>query len=91
MKLETDFIEISVSDTGVGIKPEDLPKLFQEFTQLESPYTTDHHGTGLGLALSKRLVELHGGSIRVESEYGKGSTFSFVLPLTGNSGEGPGA
>jgi len=76
-----DFIEISVTDTGIGIKTEDMPKLFKEFTQLESIYTKSVEGTGLGLALSKKLVELHGGSIWVESEFGKGSTFSFVIPV----------
>ncbi len=79
--LDRDFIEISVADTGIGIKPEDLGKLFTEFTQLESPYTKEYEGTGLGLALTKKLVELHGGSIGVESEYGKGSTFTFTIPI----------
>ena len=74
-------IVISVADTGTGIKPEDLPKLFNEFTQLESAYTKQHEGTGLGLALTRRLVELHGGSIWVESEYGNGSRFSFAIPI----------
>ncbi|MDP2156848.1 MAG: ATP-binding protein, partial [Nitrospirota bacterium] len=78
---DRDFIEISVTDTGIGIKPEDMPKLFQEFTQLESAYTKNFEGTGLGLALTKKLVELHGGSIRVESEFGKGSTFIFSIPM----------
>ncbi|MDP2156704.1 MAG: ATP-binding protein, partial [Nitrospirota bacterium] len=76
-----DFIEISVADTGIGIKTEDMPKLFKEFSQLESAYTKNFEGTGLGLALTKRLVELHGGSIRVESEFGKGSTFIFSIPM----------
>ncbi|MBI5099335.1 MAG: PAS domain S-box protein [Nitrospirae bacterium] len=76
-----DFIEISVEDTGIGIKPEDIQKLFKEFTQLESAYAKKHEGTGLGLALTKRLVELHGGRIWVESEYGKGSRFTFTIPL----------
>jgi signal transduction histidine kinase len=76
-----DFIEISVTDTGIGIKSEDIPKLFQPFTQLESPYTKKFEGTGLGLDLTRRLVELHGGTIRVESEFGKGSRLSFVIPL----------
>ena len=74
-------IVISVADTGIGIKPEDIPKLFNEFTQLESAYTKQHEGTGLGLALTKRLVELHGGRIWVESEFGKGSRFTFVMPV----------
>ena len=76
-----DSIEIAVEDTGIGIRPEDIPKLFKEFTQLESAYTKQHEGTGLGLALTKRLVELHGGTIWVESEFGKGSRFSFTIPV----------
>jgi PAS domain S-box-containing protein len=80
-ELHEDLIEISVADTGIGIKTEDISKLFQEFTQLESSYSRNHEGTGLGLALTKRFVELHGGTVRVESEYGKGSTFSFSLPF----------
>ncbi|MBF0328357.1 MAG: CHASE domain-containing protein [Nitrospirae bacterium] len=75
-----DFIEIAVTDTGIGIKPEDIAKLFHEFSQLESTYEKKYEGSGLGLALTKRLVELHGGSIRLESEYGKGSSFVFKIP-----------
>ncbi|MFH1709758.1 MAG: HAMP domain-containing sensor histidine kinase [bacterium] len=81
VKRDGDEVRISVEDSGIGIKPEDLPKLFSEFTQLESGYTKKHEGTGLGLALTKKLVELHGGSIRVESEFGKGSKFIFTLPV----------
>ncbi|MBF0328359.1 MAG: hypothetical protein HQL10_04315 [Nitrospirae bacterium] len=76
-----DFIEISVTDTGIGIKSEDMHKLFQEFSQLESPYHKKYEGTGLGLALTKKLIELHGGTIRLESEYCKGSVFVVKLPL----------
>lgn len=76
-----DFVQISVTDTGIGIKPEDIDNIFQVFTQLESPYAKKYEGTGLGLALTKKLVELHGGRIWVESEYGKGSKFSFVIPV----------
>jgi len=76
-----DFIEISVKDTGIGIKPADLSKLFQTFSQIESAYTKTVEGTGLGLALTKKLVELHGGKIRVESEFGKGSKFIFTIPV----------
>ncbi len=75
-----ESVEISVADTGIGIAPQDMDRLFKEFQQLESPYGKKHEGTGLGLALTKRLVELHGGSIRVESEPGKGSKFIFVIP-----------
>jgi signal transduction histidine kinase len=71
-----------VKDTGVGIKAEDMPRLFQEFVQLEATASKRHEGTGLGLALTKRLVELHGGRIWAESEgEGKGSTFTVLLPF----------
>ena len=79
------LLEITVQDTGIGIAPQDLPKLFQPFTQLEPILSKGHPGTGLGLALSKRLVELHGGRIWAESGgQGQGSTFTFQLPLNGN-------
>jgi PAS domain S-box-containing protein len=78
---EHDLIEISVEDTGIGIKPEDIPKLFKEFSQLDSVYDKEYEGTGLGLALTKKLVELHGGRISVTSEFGKGSRFAFVMPI----------
>jgi len=77
---EGDAVRICVADTGIGIKPEDMAKLFTEFMQLESTYTKKYEGTGLGLALTKKLVELHGGRIWVESEEGKGSRFFFTLP-----------
>ncbi len=80
-ELDRDFIEISVADTGVGIKPEDIEKLFKPFSQLESAYTKNIEGTGLGLALTRRLVDLHQGRIWVESEFGKGSKFSFAIPI----------
>jgi signal transduction histidine kinase len=73
-------VEISVSDTGIGISPEDQTKIFEEFRQVGSDYAHKTEGTGLGLTLAKKFVELHGGKIWVESEVGKGSTFSFTLP-----------
>jgi signal transduction histidine kinase len=73
-------LEIVVSDTGVGIAPEDREAIFEEFRQVGKDYTRKAEGTGLGLALTRRFVELHGGAIRVESEIGKGSTFTFSLP-----------
>ena len=79
-KLDTDKVEIAVRDTGAGISPEDQATLFQEFRQVGSDRARKGEGTGLGLALSKKFVELHGGAIRVESIVGKGSTFAFTLP-----------
>jgi len=74
-------VEIGVEDTGLGIKAEDIPKLFSAFTQLDAGVTKNHEGTGLGLALTKKLVEMHGGRIWAESSgEGKGSTFTFTLP-----------
>ena len=77
-----DDLCVSVADTGIGIKPDDQSRLFTEFEQLDSGYDRMHQGTGLGLALTRKFVELHGGRIWVESEgEGKGSTFRFTLPL----------
>jgi PAS domain S-box-containing protein len=70
-----------VKDTGIGIRPEDLQRLFREFEQIESGTSRRYEGTGLGLALSRKIVELQGGTIMVESEIGKGSAFSVTLPL----------
>jgi PAS domain S-box-containing protein len=79
-----DFVEISVADTGIGISPDDLQRLFQEFEQLEPSYTKRYQGSGLGLALCQRLVELHGGRIWASSEgEGHGSTFTFTIPAVG--------
>jgi len=74
-------IQLAVTDTGPGIPPEDLDRIFEEFQQTDVG-AQHHEGTGLGLALSKRLVELHGGRIWVESEVGAGSRFVFTLPVT---------
>lgn len=59
-----------------------MPKLFKEFSQIESTYTKSHEGTGLGLVLAKKMIELHGGRIWAESEFGRGSKVSFVIPCT---------
>jgi signal transduction histidine kinase len=75
-------VEISVTDTGIGIAPEDQPRIFEEFRQVGSDYTHKVEGTGLGLTLAKKFVELHGGKIWVTSDSGKGSMFSFTLPIT---------
>ena len=72
---------IAVHDTGIGIAPEDQAEVFEEFRQVGRDYTKKHEGTGLGLALTKKFVELHGGKIWLESEPGRGSTFTFSIPL----------
>ncbi len=77
--LERDLIQFSVVDTGIGIAPEDLKRLFQPFVQLDSSLNRQYQGTGLGLALVQRLADLHGGSIQVESEPGRGSRFTVSL------------
>lgn len=74
------MVEVSVSDTGIGIRDKDMPKLFTHFTQLHGDHTRTG-GTGLGLAISKKIIEQHHGIIGAKSEYGKGSTFYFRLPL----------
>jgi signal transduction histidine kinase len=76
-----EMVQISISDTGIGIKKEDVGKLFKKFLQIESATYKKYGGTGLGLAISKELVELHGGRIWAESKYGEGTTFIFKLPL----------
>ena len=73
--------EFRVEDTGVGIAPEDQPLVFEEFRQVGSDIERKAEGTGLGLALTRRLVSLHGGHIALESAPGKGSTFTFTLPI----------
>ena len=80
-KLDTTEVEIVVRDTGVGIAPEDQAVLFEEFRQVGRDAGRKAEGTGLGLALTKRFVELHGGAIRVESAPGRGSTFTVTLPV----------
>jgi two-component system, NtrC family, sensor kinase len=74
-------VEISVTDTGIGIAPADQAAIFEEFRQVGSDETRKQEGTGLGLTLAKKFVELHGGRIWVESEPGRGSTFTFTLPV----------
>jgi len=77
--LEQDIIKFSVIDNGIGIAPQDLRRLFQPFVQVDSGLNRQHEGTGLGLALVQKLTDLHGGSVHVESEVGKGSRFTVNL------------
>jgi len=79
-KRDGSGVQVAVRDTGIGIAPADQARVFEEFTQAGGAASSQQEGTGLGLTLSRRLVELHGGKIWVESELGKGSTFSFTLP-----------
>jgi len=72
-----------VSDTGPGIRPEDMPRLFQEFSQVDSSTSRRSGGTGLGLVLCKSFIELHGGTIGAEAVPGHGSTFWMMLPEDG--------
>jgi signal transduction histidine kinase len=78
--LKDDVVEIGVADTGVGIAPEDRETVFEEFRQVGTDVAKKHEGTGLGLALARRFVELHGGNLWLESEVNVGSTFTFTLP-----------
>ena len=80
-QLRDGWLETSVRDSGIGIKPEDMHRLFQPFQQIDTGLTRGHEGTGLGLAICKRLVTLMGGEITVESQWDVGSTFRFTLPL----------
>jgi signal transduction histidine kinase len=76
-----ETVEIFVSDTGIGIAESDREHLFEAFRQLDSNIARQQHGTGLGLALTKRFAELHGGGLALASELGKGSVFTLTLPL----------
>jgi PAS domain S-box-containing protein len=79
---ENEFIKFSIKDNGIGIKPEFLDKIFQKFVQVDKANTANQYkGVGLGLAIAKEFIEAHKGNIYVKSEYGKGSEFSFTLPL----------
>ena len=72
---------VAVADTGIGIDPKDHDRIFMEFQQVESSLSRKYGGTGLGLALTKKLVEMHGGRIWVESAVGQGSVFRFTIPM----------
>jgi len=74
-------IQVTVQDTGIGIAPKDVPRVFEDFGQVDGSTSRRHEGTGLGVPLSKRLVELHGGRMWLESQPGQGTTFYFTLPI----------
>jgi signal transduction histidine kinase len=76
-----DHVAVAVRDTGIGIAKEDQQAVFEEFRQVGRHYTNKQEGTGLGLTLTRRFVELHGGTLTLESEVGVGSTFTFTIPL----------
>ncbi|MBI1960527.1 MAG: GAF domain-containing protein, partial [Candidatus Rokubacteria bacterium] len=79
--LNGEAVVVSVADTGIGIAAEDQEAIFEEFRQVGDDYARKREGTGLGLALARRLVDLHGGTLSVQSEVGKGSTFTFTIPV----------
>jgi signal transduction histidine kinase len=83
VKVEEDsgYMKVSVSDDGIGIPVKDLPRVFERFFQVESHLTRRYNGMGLGLAVARSMIELHNGRIWAESEEGKGSTFTFLLPI----------
>lgn len=75
-----DGFRLTVRDTGIGISPDDLPHIFERFYRADKSRNRSTGGSGVGLAVAKAIIEAHGGSISAESEYGKGSEFTFTLP-----------
>jgi signal transduction histidine kinase len=85
----SELLQVSIKDTGIGIRPEDHERIFREFEQVDSDSAHARQGTGLGLALTRRLVELHGGRLWAESAgLGQGTTFLFTLPVAGAAAAG---
>lgn len=78
---DSGYMKVTVADNGIGIPPRDLPRIFERFFQVEAHLTRRHGGMGLGLSVAKAMIELHGGRIWAESEAGRGSTFTFLLPI----------
>ena len=81
VKQQGNWVEVSVTDTGEGIPAEDLPNIFERFYRVDKSRARATGGSGLGLTIAKRLVEAHGGKIEAQSEPGKGSCFSFTVPI----------
>jgi len=86
-RVEGPELVVSVQDQGIGIAPEALPHLFERFCQVNGTGTRQRGGTGLGLYISRQIVEAHGGRIWVESRVGRGSTFSFAIPVAASDNE----
>jgi len=76
-----DFVEISVTDTGIGIPSDQLGRIFDRFYQVDGSITREHGGIGIGLAIVQQIIEAHGSRVEVESRFGQGSTFRFLLPV----------
>jgi two-component system phosphate regulon sensor histidine kinase PhoR len=81
VSMNGELLEVRVSDQGVGIEPDEVPKIFEKFYRVKSPATRQVIGTGLGLPIVKSVVEAHRGVIEVESQVGQGSTFRVLLPV----------
>ena len=84
---DESYVQVSVVDTGIGIKEKDFETIFEEFQQTEEAFALRKVGTGLGLPISKKFVELQGGQLWVESEFGKGSAFHFTMPVAFDTGD----
>jgi len=84
---EGDMVRCSVSDTGPGIAADEIPRVFDKFHQVRATRSSQMRGTGLGLTIVKYLVEAHGGAVAVESVVGRGTTFSFTLPVARDAGD----
>jgi signal transduction histidine kinase len=80
--MDGDMVKVSVADTGRGIPAEDMPNMFERFYRVDKSRARNAGGTGLGLTIAKRLVEAHGGTIGLHSEFGKGSIFFFTVPIS---------
>jgi len=86
VEVRNDLLHYRVSDTGIGIPADRLETVFEEFRQGDATVSTQFGGTGLGLSITRKFVEMHGGRVWAESEHGRGSTFSFAIPLRVETG-----